>query len=350
MSGEEIRLAQRRGSEYTAILGLGDHRPERVVPNAEIVEAIDSSDEWIRDRSGISARRVAAPEETVVAMAASAGRAALQDAGIAPEQLDLVILATITHPWQTPAAGLMVADALGATHAAAYDLGAACSGFCYGLAAADDAVRAGSATHVLVIGVEKFSDFRDPADRTTAFIFGDGAGAAVVGPSDSPGISASVLGADGSGAMQIAQTRDWTAVRRDWETMESSGTLPEEVFPFPSIGMEGPSVFRWAVTKMAPVVDEILDAAGITADDLDVFVPHQANVRIIDAMIKRMKLPEHVVVARDDLVDMANTSAASVPLALTRLVREGRAKSGDLALLMGFGAGLAWAGQVVRIP
>lgn len=350
MSRSDVRLRQRTGAEFTAILGLGDHRPERIVPNSEIVEAIDSSDEWIRDRSGIGARRVAAPEETVVVMAAEAGRAALADAGITPEQVDLIILATITHPWQTPAAGPMVADALGAVNAAAYDLGAACAGFCYGIAAADDAVRSGSATHVLVIGVEKFSDFRDPADRTTAFIFGDGAGAAVVGPSDSPGISASVLGADGSGAMTIAQTHDWTVLRRDWETMESTGALPAEVFPFPSIGMEGPSVFRWAITSMAPVIGQILEAAGMTVDDLDVFVPHQANVRIIDTMTKRAGLPEHVVVAREDLTDMANTSAASIPLALTRMVREGKAKSGDLALLMGFGAGLAWAGQIIRVP
>lgn len=350
MSERTTPLAQRRGHEFTAILGLGDHRPERIVPNSEIVEAIDSSDEWIKERSGIASRRLAGPDETIVTMSASASRAALENAGITPEQVDLVIVASVTHPWQTPAAAPMVADALGATHPAAYDLGAACAGFCYALAVADDAIRAGSATHALVIGAEKFSDFRDPHDRTTAFIFGDGAAAAVIGPSDSPGISASVLGADGTGAMQIAQTRDWTRVRHDWEQIAASGEVPADLSPFPSIGMEGPSVFRWAVTKMAPVVQQILDTAGVTADDLAVFVPHQANVRIIDAMVKRAHLPEHVVVARDDIVDMANTSAASVPLALTRLVREGRAKSGDLALLMGFGAGLAWAGQVVRVP
>ncbi|GAB47810.1 beta-ketoacyl-ACP synthase III [Mobilicoccus pelagius] len=346
----EVRLAQRRGHEFTAILGLGDFRPAHVVPNSEIVEAIDSSDEWIRDRSGIAARRLATAEETVVTMSATAARAALDDAGITAEDVDLVVVASITHPWQTPAAAPMVAHAVGAHRAAAYDLGAACAGFCYGVAVADDAVRAGSARHVLVVGTEKFSDFRDPHDRTTAFIFGDGAAAAVVGPSDSPGISASFLGADGAGAGQIAQTRDWTQVRHDWETMRDSGVVPDDLAPFPSIGMEGPAVFRWAVTHVAAVAADVLATAGITADDLDVFVPHQANVRIIDAMVKRMHLPDHVVVARDDLVDMANTSAASVPLALTRLRREGRARSGDLALLLGFGAGLAWAGQVVRVP
>lgn len=348
----EVRLAQRQGHEFTALLGLGDFRPAHVVPNSEIVDAIESSDEWIQERSGIAARRLASPAETVVTMSAEAARAALADAGISAEQVDLVLVATITHPWQTPAAAPMVAHEIGATRAAAYDLGAACAGFCYGLAVADDAIRAGSATHVLVVGTEKFSDFRDPTDRTTAFVFGDGAAAAVVGPSptDSPGISASLLGADGAGAMQIAQTRDWTAVRHDWEALRSSGEVPAELPPFPSIGMEGPAVFRWAVTHVAAVAGQVLDTAGITADDLDVFVPHQANVRIIDAMVKRMHLPEHVVVARDDLVDMANTSAASVPLALTRLRREGRTKRGDLALLLGFGAGLAWAGQVVRVP
>jgi len=346
----EVRLAQRHGHEFTAILGLGDFRPAHVVPNSEIVEAIDSTDEWIQERSGIAARRLASAEETVVTMSAQAARAALADAGLAPTEIDLVLVATITHPWQTPAAAPMVAHEIGATGAAAYDVGAACAGFCYGLAVADDAIRAGSATHVLVIGTEKFSDFRDPHDRTTAFIFGDGAAAAVVGPSDTPGISASLLGADGAGAMQIAQTRDWTAVRHDWEGMRDTGELPSELAPFPSIGMEGPAVFRWAVTHVATVAGEVLRTAGIASEDLDVFVPHQANVRIIDAMVKRMHLPEHVIVARDDLVDMANTSAASVPLALARLRREGRAKSGDLALLLGFGAGLAWAGQVVRVP
>lgn len=350
MSETRPTLTQKRGHEFTAVLGLGDYRPARVVPNSEIVEAIDSSDEWIRDRSGIGARRVAGPDETVVSMSAEAARAALAQAELTPEQIDLLIVATITHPWQTPAAGPMVADALGAVNAAAYDLGAACAGFCYGLSVADDAIRAGSATHVLVVGVEKFSDFRDPKDRTTAFIFGDGAAAMVVGPSDSPGISASVLGADGSGAMQIAQSRDWTEVRRDWEIFETTGEMPGELPPFPFIGMKGPSVFRWAVTQMAPVVNEVLDAAGLTAQDIDVFVPHQANVRIIDAMTKKLGLPDDVVIAREDLTDMANTSAASIPLALTRLVREGRARSGDLALLFGFGAGLAWAGQVIRVP
>lgn len=343
-------LRQNPTREFTAILGLGDHRPERVVPNADIVEAIDSSDEWIRERSGIAARRVAAAEETVVTMGASAARAALEHAGLTPQDIDLVIVASVTHPWQTPAAAPMVADLIGADRAAAYDLGAACAGFCYGIAAADDHIRSGSATHVLVIGSEKFSDFRDPADRGTAFIFGDGAGAVVVGPSDAAGISATVMGADGSGAMMIAQTRDWTEIRRDWDPLHASGQVPETVHPFPSIGMQGPSVFRWAVTAMPDVVHEILDAAGVSAEDLDVFVPHQANVRIIDALAKKLGLPDHVVVARDDLADMANTSAASIPLALTRLVREGRAKSGDLALLVGFGAGLAWAGHVVRLP
>ncbi|WP_168581663.1 beta-ketoacyl-ACP synthase III [Gephyromycinifex aptenodytis] len=343
------RLAQRRGAEFTRIHGLGDYRPRRVVTNAEICELIDSSDEWIKDRSGIATRLQAEPQESVVDMAAEAARQAIEAAGISATDVGLVLLATVTHPWQTPAAAPMVAHAIGATNASAFDLSAACAGFCYGLAVADDAVRAGSAEYVLVIGVEKFSDFRDPQDRSTAFIFGDGAGAAVVGPSQTPGISPSVLGADGSGAMQIFQSRPWTEVRRDWEEMARSGAVPTELPAWPYIAMEGPSVFRWAVYSMAPVAKQAIAAAGLQVSDLDVFVPHQANMRIIDALAKQLRLPPEVVVARD-VVDVANTSAASVPLAFTRLVREGQAKSGDLALLMGFGAGLAWAAQVVVVP
>lgn len=343
------RLAQRNGAEFTAILGLGDYRPDRVVTNDEICEFIDSSDEWIRDRSGIATRLQARPDETVVVMAAHAGRAALDAAGVAPEQVSLVLVASVTHPWQTPAAAPMVAHALGATNASAFDLSAACAGFCYGISVADDAIRAGSAEYVLVVGVEKFSDFRDPHDRSTAFIFGDGAGAAVVGPSQTPGISPSVLGADGSGAMQIFQSRPWTEVKTDWESMADSGSVPAGLPAWPYIAMEGPSVFRWAVYSMAPVASEAIAAAGLDVADIDVFVPHQANLRIIDALTKRLHMPPEVVVARD-VVDVANTSAASVPLAFTRLVREGAARSGDLALLMGFGAGLAWAAQVVVVP
>ena len=352
------RLRTLRGPEFTRLLGVGDHRPARIIDNAELCRHIDSSDEWIRERSGIVQRRQAAPEESVVDMGAAASRAALDYAGLSGADIDAVICATITHPWQTPAAAPVIADRLGTPHAAAYDLAAACAGYCYAVACADDLIRSGRAEHVLVVGVEKLSDYRDLRDRGTAFIFGDGAGAAVVGPSDTPGISATTWGSDGSGAELISQSQSWAQAQRryaphsigfpgDPVVADAQPADPDGAWPY--IDMAGPSVFRWAVATVSGICTQALDAAGITAADLDVFIPHQANARIIDAMAKKMKLPAHVVVA-DDIADMANTSAASVPLATAELLRSGRARPGDLALQIGFGAGLAWAAQVVVLP
>jgi len=324
------------GAKHARIWGVGGYRPERVVTNEEICTWIDSSDEWIRERSGIVTRRWAAPEESVVDMAEQAARKALAAAGINPSQVGAVILATVTHPYQTPAAAPILADRLGATPAAAFDISAACAGYCHGISLANDMVRGGSAEYVLVVGVEKLSDFTDKHDRGTAFIFGDGAGAAVVGPSDFPGIGPTVWGSDGAQWETISQRDPWTSVRDhdvDW----------------PAIGMAGQSVFRWAVWSMAPVAQAALDKAGVSADDLDAFIPHQANMRIIDAMIKQLKLPAHIPVARD-IAETGNTSAASIPLATERMLEQGEAPHGGLALQIGFGAGLVYAAQVVVLP
>ena len=334
------------GAPGSAVLGIGDYRPHRVQPNSEIVEAIDSSDEWIRERSGIAARRVAGDEETVVYMAAQAGAAALAHAGVKASQVDHVIIASVTYPSMTPAAGPLVSQALGCGYAPAYDLSAACAGYAYGISLADAVIRAGAANYVLVVGVEKLSDFRNPYDRGTAFIFGDGAGAALVGPSDVPGIGPAVWGADGEGSDLIAQQPDWLTFRR---ALENPDSTPEER-RWPFIGMMGPWVFRWAAFQTGPIALAAIEAAGLTVQDIDVFIPHQANTRIIDAMVKKLKLPERVIVARDDIVDVANTSAASIPLATARLYREGRIEPGMLALQLGFGAGLTWAAQVIRLP
>ena len=325
------------GSTYAAILGLGSYRPSRVIPNAEIVDAIDSSDEWIQQRSGIRQRRFATPEETVQMMSVAASRQAIERAGIAPEQIDCVIVATVTHLLQTPAIATAIAYELGADQPAAFDISAACAGFCHGLALADQMVRGGGARHVLVIGVERLSDLTDMADRGTAFIFADGAGAAIVGPSDTPGIGPVVWGSDGEQFDLIRQKEDW----RDIIAMD------RPVLPY--LTMQGNPVFRWASFTMAKVAQQALDKAGITTDDLDVFVPHQANMRIIDAMARAMKLPERVAVARD-IAEQGNTSAASIPLALDRMIEEGQATSGDTALLIAFGAGLAYAAQVITVP
>lgn len=325
------------GSPQSRVLGIGTYRPSRVVPNAELIDAIDSSDEWIQQRSGIKERRFAAPEETIQMMSVAASRQALEHAGLEAAQVDCVIVATVSHMLQTPAIATAIAHELGTDKAPAFDISAACAGFCHGLALGSDMIRGGSAKHVLVIGVERLTDITSLNDRGTAFIFADGAGAMVLGPSDEVGIGPVVWGSDGEQFDLIRQDEDWRDVLAD-----KSPQMPHLI-------MQGAAVFRWASFAMAKIGEATLDKTGITVDDLDVFVPHQANMRIIDAMARSMKLPEHVKIARD-IAEQGNTSAASIPLALGRMIDEGQAKSGDIALLIAFGAGLAYAAQVVRIP
>ncbi len=325
------------GAQHATILGIGSYRPARVIPNSEVIEAIDSSDEWIQQRSGIKQRRWANDEETVQMMSVAASRKALEHAGVDAAQIDAVVVATVSHMFQTPAIATAIAHELGTNRPAAFDISAACAGFCHGVALASDMVRGGSAKHVLVIGVEKLSDLTDVGDRGTAFIFADGAGAAVVGPSDEPGIGPVVWGSDGEQFDLIRQKEDWREV------------LKQERPVMPHLVMQGNPVFRWAAFEMAKIAHATLDRSGISVDDLDVFVPHQANMRIIDAMARSMKLPERVKIARD-IAEQGNTSAASIPLALDRMIEEGEAKSGDIALLIAFGAGLAYAAQVVKVP
>jgi 3-oxoacyl-[acyl-carrier-protein] synthase III len=325
------------GAQHAAMLGIGAYRPSRVVTNEEICEHIDSSDEWIRTRSGIIERRWATDEETVQAMSVGAARAALDQAGVAPEQVDCVVVATVSHMLQTPAVAPLIAHELGAHKAAAFDVSAACAGFCYGVALASDLVRGGSSKYVLAIGVERLSDITDRADRGTAFIFADGAGAALVGPSDQTGIGPVVWGSDGEQAYLIRQNETWPEALRTGEAV------------MPTLRMEGNPVFRWASYEMAKTAREALDRAGITVDDLDAFIPHQANMRIIDAMARALRLPDSVEIARD-IAYQGNTSAASVPLAMAAMIENGQVKSGDNALLVAFGAGLVYAAQVVTVP
>ncbi len=331
-----VGLTPTTGAAHARILSVGAYRPERVVTNAEICELIDSSDEWIRERSGIISRRRAAKDESVVDMAEHAARLAVERAGLTGSDIDAVLLATVTHPFQTPSAAALVAHRLGSTPAAALDLSAACAGFCYGLALASDMVRGGSARNVVVIGVEKLSDFTDKYDRSTAFIFGDGAGAVVVGPSQTPGIGPTIWGSDGGQWDVITQKHSWIDVR-------------DHAAEWPDLKMAGQTVFRWAVWTMAPVAQKALDAAGVAVADLGAFIPHQANMRIIDAMAKQLGVPAEVPIARD-IAESGNTSAASVPLAMDRMLTDGDAKPGGLALLIGFGAGLVYASQVVVLP
>ncbi|MEV6767515.1 beta-ketoacyl-ACP synthase III [Nocardia sp. NPDC051030] len=339
------RIATATAVPHARIMGLGAYRPRRVVPNAEIIEAIDSSDEWIQTRSGIKARGFASDDETIVGMSVAASRKALEAAGIGADEIDCVVLATSSLMVLGPSAGAVVATELGMTDCAAFDVSAGCAGFCYALANAADLVRSGSAKYVLVIGVERLSDLLDPTDRTCAFIFADGAGAAIVGPSDVEGIGPVAWGSDGAQTDAIKQDKDFQQYFAEVAAAEAAGTTTVR----PYIRMQGTAVFRWAVTFLEKACRDAVARAGIEMSDLDVFVPHQANIRITEALTRVLKMPENTVIAKD-IQESGNTSAASIPMAMEQLLRTGEAKPGQTALLMGFGAGLAYAGQVVTLP
>ena len=332
---EQPVLKQSVGVPFTRIWSVGAARGDLTVPNDDIVGPIDSSDEWIRQRTGVITRTRASDSVTAVDLAEAASKEAIERAGIDPSRIGAVIVSTISNPVQTPSLAALLAERVGANPAPAYDVSAACAGYTYGIAQADALVRAGAAEFVLVVGAEKLSDFAKPTDRTISFLLGDGAGAAIVGPADSPGIGASVWGSDGS----------------KWETIGMDHTIAEGVAAgeFPTLRQEGQTVFRWAVWEMAKVAQRALEAAGVSADQLAAFIPHQANMRIIDEFAKQLKLPESVVIARD-IATTGNTSAASIPLATHRLLTEHPELSGGLALQIGFGAGLVFGAQVVRLP
>lgn len=330
----------------TRILGVGGVRGEVVVPNQDIVGPIDSSDEWIQQRTGIVTRRRAAAGTSILDLSVGAAREALSAAGVSADQIDVVLLSTVTYFEQTPALAARVAAEIGATPAAAFDISAACAGYCYGIGQADALVRSGQARHVLVVGVERMSDYIDPTDRSISFLLGDGAGAAVVGPSETPGIGPTVWGADGTLAGLIHQTRTWLELRTDAGAGSVAGTIETE---WPTIRQQGPSVFKWVISNVPDIARRAVEAAGLQLSDIDVFIPHQANMRITDQVVKMLGLREDVVVARD-IAETGNTSAASIPLATERLLREGLARSGQVALQIGFGAGMAFAAQVVVLP
>ena len=329
-------LKQTTGAQFTRIYSYGAARGDRVVPNEELVGPIDSSDEWIQQRTGIITRTRASAGIHAVDLATDAAREAIEKSGVAARLIDLVIVATISNMQQTPSMAAVVADRVGSNPAAAYDTNAACAGFSYAVTQADALIRSGAAHYALVIGAEKLSDLVDPADRSISFLLGDGAGAVVVGPSDTPGISPAVWGSDGSKAAAVGMNATLT----DFRDGDAA---------WPTLRQEGQTVFRWAVWDMAKVAAQALDAAGITSADLAAFIPHQANMRIIDEFAKQLKLPATVVIARD-IATTGNTSAASIPLATHRLLAEHPELSGGLALQIGFGAGLVFGAQVVVLP
>ena len=327
-----------RTGTFSRILSVGAYQPSRLIPNSEIVDRIDSSDEWIRQRTGIESRRFAGENESILDMAEAACRQAVERANISMTDIDTVILATISFPYQAPSAATALIARLGNPKAAAFDISAACAGFCYGVGMASDFIRSGTSRHVLVVGVEKLSDFTDPDDRATAFIFADGAGAVVIGPSDVPEIGPTTWGSD-------ADSRDAILMEPSWREIGSGASDAN----WPTLTQQGQTVFRWAVFSMSKVGKEILEASGLTAEQLDAFIPHQANVRIIESMAREIGIPEKVVIATD-IRTAGNTSAASIPLAMASLLEEHPELHGGLALLIGYGAGLVYAGQVVKLP
>ncbi|MET9336542.1 beta-ketoacyl-ACP synthase III [Nonomuraea sp. NPDC003804] len=307
------------------ILAFGHYQPTNIVTNDDLAKTMDTNDEWIQSRVGIKERRIAPANESEIDMAVQAGGKALAGSGLAAADIDLVIVATCTLESQIPNAAARVASRLGIAAPGAFDVNAACAGFCYALGAASAAVRSGQATNVLVVGTEKLSQWIDWTDRATAVIFADGAGAAVVTASDTPGIGPVVWGSAGDKYDAI--------IIKDRDSF---------------LHQEGQTVFRWATTALHPVAREACERAGVDPADLAAFVPHQANLRIIEAIARKIGAV-NAVIARD-IVLAGNTSAASVPLALSRMIERGEVQSGQLALLLGFGAGLTYAGQVVEIP
>lgn len=309
------------------IVSTGFYQPARVLTNDELTTMVDTSDEWIRSRVGIRERRVAADDESVAEMATSAAKDAMAGAGIAAADVDLIVVGTCTAETRSPNTACQVADQLGITALTAYDLNTACSGFNYALATADHAIRAGAAQRAIVVGAEKLSAFTDWSDRTTCVLVGDGAGAVVLEATDGePGVYPGICGS-------VPGMGDAVVIDGDPAHFHQ----------------QGQAVFRWAVTALPELARQVCEVAGFKPGDLAGFVPHQANLRIIEPLAATLGLRPDAVVARD-VVESGNTSAASVPLAFAKLVARGELPSGVPVLLMGFGGGLTYAGQVVRTP
>ncbi len=322
------------GLPYSKLLGVGAYRGSRVVDNEEMCTLIDSSDEWIQQRTGIVERRWATEDETVLSMGKIASERALEMAGMDVEEIDTLIVTTVCYHHPTPALASYLARELGCPSAKTFDMSAACAGFSYAVAIADSLIRTGSATNVLIVSTEKLTEITDFSDRSTAFLFADGAGAVVIGPSETPAIGPPIWGS-------YADKLD-AIVTPEWSEAAEEGN-------YPYIIMDGQAVYRWATTEIAGKALEAVSIAGLTPEDVDCFIPHQANNRITQAMCRRLKLPESVKVSHD-ITHMGNSSSASIPIAMAAMLESGEAQSGDTALVIGFGAGLVYAGQVLILP
>ena len=322
---------------HVKFLGIGSAAPEKVLSNFDFEKMIDTSDEWIRTRTGISERRIAESDVASSDLAYEASLKALEDAGMEPQDLDGIIVGTITPDYIFPSTACVLQSRLGAKQAFAFDVLAGCSGFIYSLHVAKDMVQSATARNILVVGAEVLSKIMNYEDRTTCILFGDGAGAAVISASDTPGIMSSCLGANGD----------------DWELLYMPGggsRLPtsEETLKNGShfLRMEGKEVFKEAVKALQSSSLKAIEMADITPEQIDIFIPHQANYRIIDAVRKRLELPEEKVFSNLDRY--GNTSSASVPIALDEAVKSGRLKKGDIVVFSAFGAGFTWGASVVR--
>ena len=315
---------------YSRILGTGGYLPERVVTNAELETIVDTTDAWIRERSGIEQRHLVRDGETCSDLAERASRLALEAAGISAQDLDLIVVATTTPDQYFPSTACILQRRLDVHGCPAFDVQAVCAGFVYALSVADKFVRTGSARHALVVGSETFSRILNWEDRSTCVLFGDGAGAVVLGAADSPGILSTHLHADGAYK----------------EMLEIPGGIGNGDYANNRVTMKGNEVFRFAVTNLSKIVDETLKANGLTKEDIDWLIPHQANLRIIQATARKLQLPMDRVVVT--VADHANTSAASVPLALDRAVRDGRVQRGQLLLMEAIGGGFTWGSALVR--
>ena len=308
------------------VVALGHHQPERVLTNADLEKMVDTDDEWIRQRTGIATRRIA-DDESVADMAAAAAAKALAASGLAPGDIGQVIVATCSAIDRCPSIAAQVAGRLNIPGAVCFDLNNACAGFCTALATADHTLRAGAAKHALVVGAEKMSDLVDWTDRASCILLGDGAGAAVISATDDAQIGPVTWGSDPTRNNAVRLVDEWQ----------------------PRFAQEGQAVFRWATSELPAVATQACERAGIATTDLAGIVTHQANLRIIEAMTRKIKLRDDVVIARD-VVGSGNTSAASVPLALSKMVERGELPSGQPVLLFAFGGGLSWAGQVITCP
>ncbi|WP_026081144.1 beta-ketoacyl-ACP synthase III [Paenibacillus sp. PAMC 26794] len=319
------------------IIGTGKYVPEKILTNSDLEKMVDTNDEWIVSRTGIKQRHIAAPDQATSDLAYEAAIKALESAGMTGSDLDLIIVATITPDSSFPSTACILQDKLGAKGAAAFDLSAACSGFVYGLASATSFIQSGMYNNALVIGADCLSRITDYTDRNTCVLFGDGAGAVVVGEvPEGRGFKAFDLGAEGAGGSLLQMEGGGSRLPATTETVENKKHY---------INMNGREVFKFAVRVMGTATIEVLRKAGMERTDVDLFVPHQANIRIIQSAMQRLELPEEKVVVNVD--KYANTSAASIPLALVEAAEEGRMKAGDTVLMVGFGGGLTWGASVL---